>query len=120
MPYTIKDDEIAILVKPTFDEDGNWTQEVRTGMVMGKAIGENELAGRAAMISALNMAATLMYLDENPEFEYELSEIRQNMIAEMFPDLYAEALAQIEEEEGYTKDGNVLTLNAWTKTEGNA
>jgi hypothetical protein len=36
----------------------------------------------------------------------------------MFPDQYAEAL--IETDEGYEVKDNVILLNRWTKTKGNA
>ena len=120
MGYVVKDDEIAILLKPVFDEEGNWTFEIKTGMTMGKGVGEHEQAGRALMLAAINMSASLAYLQMYPDFEDELEDLRHEMLAELFPEIYAEAVAEVDKEMQYEKEGNVIKLNAWTKTQGNA
>ena len=36
MKYYIRDNEVAIVLKPhAFDEDGEWTGELSTGLVVG-------------------------------------------------------------------------------------
>ena len=120
MGYTVKDDEVAILVKPVFDEDGNWTYELRTGMTIGSGVGNHEQAGRAAMLAAINMSAALAYMQLYPDFEDELDDLRHDMLSELFPEIYAEAMEEVEQEMKYEKDGNIIKLNAWTKTQGNA
>jgi hypothetical protein len=120
MGYVVKDDEVAILLKPVYDEDGNWTFEIKTGMSMGSAVGNNEEAGRSLMLAAINMAASLAYLQMYPDFEEELEDLRHDMLAELFPEIYAQAMAEVNEEMKYEKEGNVIKLNAWTKTQGNA
>lgn len=120
MGYIVKDDEIAILLKPVFDEEGNWTFEIKTGITMGVDVGDLKEAGQALMLAAINMSASLAYLQMYPDFEEELEELRHEMLAELFPEIYAEAKAQVDEEMKYEKDGNVIKLNVWTKTQGNA
>jgi hypothetical protein len=38
----------------------------------------------------------------------------------MFPESYQAALKEEFEKNGYTEEDNVIILNRWTKTEGNA
>ena len=120
MGYVVKDDEVAILVKPVFDDEGNWTFEIKTGMTMGKHVGNDPKVGRAVMMAAINMSAALAYMQIYPDFEDELDDLRHEMLAELFPEMYAEALAEVDKEMEYETDGNVIKLNAWTKTQGNA
>lgn len=123
MSYKIKDDEVAVIVKPVMDEDGNWTLELATGLAFGAISSAPMPAAHAAFDAALSMAASLTFLSEYPEFEEELVEYKQVMLKDIFPEQYAAAEREISEEEKkdlYSKKGNVYTLNAFTKTQGNA
>lgn len=119
MSYTLKDDEIAIVLQPIMGEDGI-LDSIRTGLALGDEAGSDEQTGQTLMDAALAMAAVMQYCQDYPEFEYILDEYKAKLVKEMFPEQYAQAEAEIEAEEGYTSEGNVLTLNAWTKTEGSA
>ena len=118
MAYKLNSDEVAVLVKPVLDENGEWTQELKTGITFGSDV--KGIPGQAAVDAALTMAAALAFVQDNVDIMDYLDEYKHDMLKELYPDQYAEALEEYEESQGYTKDGNVITLNAWTKTEGNA
>lgn len=123
MSYEVKDDEVAVIIKPVMDEDGNWTLELATGLAFGAVINAPMPAAHAAFDAALSMAASLTFLSEYPDFEEELIAYKQEMLKDIFPKQYAAAEKEISEEEKrefYSKNGNVYTLNAFTKTKGNA
>ena len=118
MGYKLGSDEVAVLVKPVLDEDGEWTMELKTGITFGSDV--KGVPGQAAVDAALTMAAALAFVQDNVDILDYLDEYKHDMLKELYPDQYAEAVAEHEESQGYTKDGNVITLNAWTKTEGSA
>jgi hypothetical protein len=122
MGYELRDDELAVVLKPLYDENGN-LMSFRTGLAIGNSVGDEEAVGQLMMDAALNMAASLMYMESYPEFEDVLEDLKVTMLKEMFPDQYAEAEAEIEAEEQAAKEAygdNVVNLKWWTKTQGNA
>ena len=118
MGHEVEDGEVAIIVKPEIDEDGNWTGALRTGMLFGPT--KNPSATRAAMDLALTMAASTQVLDEYPDLLDYFDEARVDMIKEMFPTQYAESELELEKDMEYTTEGNVIKLTKWTKTMGEA
>ena len=118
MGYKLDSDEVAVLIKPIYNEDGEWVMELKTGITLGKDVkGE---AGQAAVDAAITMAAALAFVQDNDDILDYLDEYKHEILKEMYPNEYAEALREDEEASGYTTDGNVIKLNAWTKTQGNA
>lgn len=119
--YKVKDDEVAVVIKPVLDDDGNWNYELKTGITFGneleKYTGE---AGHAMLDAAISMAAALAYIQDYPDMLDMLDDYKHDMLAEIFPDQYAQVMAEQEAEEGYEKEDNVIRLNRWTKTQGNA
>jgi hypothetical protein len=71
---------------------------------------------RAALDEALTMSAAQKFLDLYPDAWEDFVVLRSDIMQAMFPDLYAEA----EEELDVVQDGNVYTLNKWSKTKGSA
>lgn len=119
MGYQLGSDEVAVLVKPVLDDDGEWTMELRTGITFGADV--KGVPGQAAVDAALTMAAALAFVQDNVDIMDYIDEYKHDMLKELYPDQYAEALKEYEEEEqGYKTDGNIITLTAWTKTEGSA
>ena len=119
MGYQLGSDEVAVLVKPVLDDDGEWTMELRTGITFGADV--KGVPGQAAVDAALTMAAALAFVQDNVDIMDYIDEYKHDMLKELYPDQYAEAVKEYEEEEqGYTTDGNIITLTAWTKTEGSA
>ena len=118
MGYKLGSDEVAVLIKPVVDEDGEWTMELKTGITFGKDV--KGISGQAAVDAALTSAAALAFVQDNEDIMEYLDEYKHEMLKELYPDQYAESLEEYENDRGYTKDGNVIKLNAWTKTQGNA
>ncbi len=122
MGYEVKGNEVAIIVAPQYDEDGSWNGVLTTGMIIGSKIQES-LAGSETINAALTMAAGLIYADMYPDFEDDIEDIKVGIVKDLFPDQYEQTIQELADEEdqkSYKKQGNVLSLNAWTKTKGNA
>lgn len=114
--YELEKGDIAIILKPEV-EDSQWTGSIKTGIVFGSASDETTGDGmRAALDEALTIIASQQFLDMYPEFIQDFDEIKTNLLQEMFPQQYQEA----ENELTTTVDGNVIKLNRWSKTKGNA
>jgi len=118
MAYEIKDGDIAVVISPDLDEDGEWTGILKTGLIFGES--QHPLAMRNAMDYALTMAASSDVLDEYPELHEYFDEARHKILKEMFPKQYAESELEVSKENEYTTDGNVIKLTKWTKTLGEA
>ena len=122
MGYELNKDEMAVVLKPQYDDKGE-LMSFRTGLALGGSVGDNELEGQLMMDAALSMAAVLMYLQEYPDFEDILDDYKAEMLQQMYPEKWAEAEAEVEAEEQAAKEansGNVVDLKWWTKTQGNA
>ena len=110
MGHTLKDDEIAIVIRPkNYEEewDGDVAIELRTS--------QDCPVPTTVMAHIMNVATMMSaFLDVAAEYPdvYELVEEHRNY------------LMGIDEDEEETleviQDGNVYTLNKWTKTKGNA
>jgi len=118
MGHEIEDDEVAIIIKPDIGEDGDWSGELKTGLVFGNA--SHPLATRAAMDLALTMASCINVLEQFPELFDYFEDSRHELLKEMFPKAYAESELEVDKEMDYTTDGNVIKLTKWTKTLGEA
>lgn len=122
MGYELNEDEMAVVIKPMYDDYGNLIS-FKTGLAIGSSVGKDEVIGKLMMDAALNMAASLVYTEEYPEFEDVLDEYKAEMLQQMFPEKWAEAEAEVEAEEQAAKEAysdNVVNLKWWTKTQGNA
>jgi hypothetical protein len=117
MAYEIKPGDIAIILHPIVEE-GEWTGAIKSGLVFGASGSEDGM--RAALDEALTMAAAQRFLEIYPDAWEDFSDLRHDILQEMFPNQYAEAEQEEADERGYEVDDNVVTLNRWTKTEGSA
>jgi hypothetical protein len=115
MGYEVKPGDVAIILHP-LTEEGEWTGHIKTGLVFGEA--ETHDGMKAALEEALTMAAAQSFLDKYPDAWDDFVELRGDLMREMFPDQYKEAL--IETDTGYKVEDNVIILNRWTKTKGSA
>ena len=118
MGYEVKDGDVAVIISPELDEDGQWTGVLKTGLYFGES--QNPLAMRSAMDYALTMAATTAVLEDYPELMEYFDDARHTILKEMFPKQYAESELEVDKEMEYTKEGNVIKLTKWTKTMGEA
>jgi hypothetical protein len=116
--YSLKKGEVGIIFKPVLDEYGEWTGSISTGLAFGGQ-GDPE-----AMHASMDMAITLIcippYMEEYPELEDDLVDYKHDVLSRLFPEAYNSAKDAVDKEREYTKEGNVITLTAWTKTEGSA
>ena len=109
--------QVAIVFTPIVDEQG-WTGTIHTGLLFGD---EKEREAMAhSMDMAITMAATERFLEDNPEFLDEYDYYKELLLEEMFPKQYQASVEEIENENKYSKEDNVIKLHRWTKTEGNA
>ena len=114
MPYTVKDDEVAILLKPaSFDVDGEWTGELETGLACGAMVQTN-VETMAYLVHLATLMGTFLAMAQEDEDLYEAVAERRDYIVNL--DKQKESV--YEKVEG--TDGKVLRLTRWTKTEGNA
>lgn len=117
MAYEIKPGDIAIVLHPVVEE-GEWNGSINTGLVFGEEGSEDGM--RAALDEALTMAAAQKFLEMYPNAWEDFSDIRHEILQEMFPEQYNQSVAEEDKKWGYEVDDNVLTINRWTKTKGNA
>jgi hypothetical protein len=109
--------QIAIVFTPVVEDD-EWTGAIHTGILFGDE--KHKFAMRHSMDMAVTMAATHNFLDDNPEFLEDFVYYKEAILKDMFPESYEAALKEEREKDGYIEDDNVIILNRWTKTEGNA
>ena len=82
MGHEIEDGEVAIIIKPDLDENGEWNGSLKTGLVFGDH--QHPMAMRAAMDLALTMAATTSVLDDFPDLFDYFDEARVQLVKEYF------------------------------------
>ena len=117
MAYEIKAGDVAIVLSPVIEE-GEWTGSIKTGMVFGAAGSEEGM--QAALDEALTMSAAQKFLELYPDAWEDFADLRSDIMQAMFPDLFAEAEADLEESKAVEVEGNVYKISRWTKTEGSA
>ena len=110
MGYTLSEDEIAIVIRPqNYEEDCNGDVSIELSASNDSPVPEMVMAH--IMNIATIMSAFLDVASEHPDI-YDLVEEHRNHL--MGVDEEEEEALEV------TREGNVYTLNAWTKTEGNA
>lgn len=114
MSYTLKEDELAIIIRPRgyTDPDG-WAGEVSISL----SNHEDTPVPTDVQAHVFNMATMMSaFLDlarEEPDLYDAVEDHRNYLMGIDVDDLE-------ENEEVVHKEGNVYTLNRWTKTEGSA
>ena len=110
MGYTLREDEMAIVIRPqNYEED--WNGDVSIELASSNDSPVPEMVMAHIMNIATMMSAFLDVASEHPDI-YDLVEEHRNHL--MGVDEEEEEALEV------TREGNVYTLNAWTKTEGNA
>jgi hypothetical protein len=115
MSLELAEDEFAIIIKPlNYSADGtDWAGDVSTGIGISET-STIPLTVTAHLVDiATLMSAFLDVINDYPDI-YEIVEERRD-----------ELLGLLEDEEerqrpAVSKEGNVYTLDIWTKTKGNA
>lgn len=115
MPMEIGDDEFAIVIKPkNYTGDGtDWSGDVATGIAISNESTIPVIVAAHLVDIATLMSAFLDVVNDYPD------------IYEIVADRRDELMGFLDEEEerkrpAVSKDGNVYTLDIWTKTKGNA
>jgi len=114
MPYEIKDDEVAILLRPaSFDEKGEWTGELETGLACG-AMKKTGIETMSHLVHLATLMGTFLEMAQEDEVLYESVADRRDYLISL--DKQEKPLYETVE----GTNGKVVRLTKWTKTEGNA
>ena len=109
MGHTLRDDELAIVIRPNnYEED--WDGDCSIELVSSPDNPVPNVVMAHIMNVATMMSAFLDVAAEHPDV-YELVEEHRN---------YLMGIEDEEEPLEVTREGNVYRLNTWTKTKGNA
>ena len=109
MAHTLRDDELAIVIRPNnYEED--WDGDCSIELVSSPDNPVPNIVMAHIMNVATLMSAFLDVAAEHPDV-YELVEEHRN---------YLMGIEDEEEPLEVTREGNVYRLNTWTKTKGNA
>lgn len=118
MPYELDDDEFAIIIRPINweEEDGtDWDGDCETAIGMSETCILPPYISQHVMDIATMMSTFLDVAADHPEI-FALVQQRRDKLLE----IYAEDLPEQVKRPTVEKDGNVYTLDIWTKTKGEA
>jgi len=112
MRYELEDDEIALVIKPLYEANGDREGDVATSVAMNETI-RLDLNIQRGMVNIITlMTSFLSYSDDKEELVDEVIKWREKLFAELDESPFAEYETD--------KDSNVITLTKLTKTKGNA
>jgi len=111
MGHSLDNDEIAIVISPVeYTDDGKWDGDTNVSIAISPEHNLPEPIINGIVDVATMMSAFLDIANEHPDI-YELVRDHRN---------YLMTLEDEEDKPVVTKDGNVYTLNKWSKTKGSA
>ena len=112
MGHSLDNDEIAIVISPVdYTDDGNWDGDTNVSIAISPQHNLPEPIINGIVDVATMMSAFLDIANEHPDI-YELVRDHRNYLMTFEDDE--------EDKPVVTKDGNVYTLNKWSKTKGSA
>jgi hypothetical protein len=120
MAYKLKDDEIALILRPiSFDRDGNWSGLISTSLAVGVESGLDQSILADLVRCATFLSTFLNIAHEFPDIMEIVEERRDEMLNMLHEDLEEEknGLPGIKV---HAKDGNVIMFGPTTKTKGRA
>jgi len=112
MRYELEDDEVALVIKPLYEANGEWEGDVATGVAMNETISLDINIQRGLVNIITLMTSFLSYSDDKEELVDEVLKWRDKL----FEDLDESPFAEYETD----KDNNIITLTKFTKTKGSA
>ena len=118
MPYELDDNEFAIIIRPInwSEEDGtDWEGDCETAIGMSDTSTLPYFIAQHVMDIATMMSTFLDVAADHPEI-FALVQQRRDKLLELYGDDVPEQVKRPTVE----KDGNVYTLDIWTKTKGEA
>ena len=112
MGHSLDNDEIAIVISPVdYTDDGNWDGDTNVSIAISPEHNLPEPIINGIVDVATMMSAFLDIANEHPDI-YELVRDHRN---------YLMTLEDDEDDNSVViKEGNVYTLNKWSKTKGSA
>jgi len=112
MGHSLNNDEIAIVISPVdYTDDGNWDGDTNVSIAISPEHNLPEPIINGIVDVATMMSAFLDIANEHPDI-YELVRDHRN---------YLMTLEDDEDDNSVViKEGNVYTLNKWSKTKGSA
>ena len=113
MGHSLDNDEIAIVISPVdYTDNGNWDGDTNVSIAISPEHNLPEPIINGIVDVATMMSAFLDIANEHPDI-YELVRDHRN---------YLMTLEEEDEEDNSVviKEGNVYTLNKWSKTKGSA
>ena len=112
MGHSLDNDEIAIVISPVdYTDDGNWDGDTNVSIAISPEHNLPEPIINGIVDVATMMSAFLDIANEHPDI-YELVRDHRN---------YLMTLEDEEDDNSVViKEGNVYTLNKWSKTKGSA
>ena len=112
MGHSLDNDEIAIVISPVdYTDNGNWDGDTNVSIAISPEHNLPEPIINGIVDVATMMSAFLDIANEHPDI-YELVRDHRNYLMTLEDDE--------EDKPVVTKDGNVYTLNKWSKTKGSA
>jgi len=114
MSHSLKAEEIAIVIRPENYEDDDWDGDVSINLAIAKDSPVPADVQAHVMNLATMMSTFLDVANERPDL-FELVEERRNYLMGI-----VEEEMEAAQELDVVQDGNVYTLNKWSKTEGSA
>lgn len=112
MRYELEDDEVALVIKPLYEANGEWEGDVATGVAKNETISLDINIQRGMVNIITLMTSFLSYSDDKEELVDEVLKWRDKL----FEDLDESPFAEYETD----KDSNIITLTKFTKTKGSA
>jgi hypothetical protein len=111
MRYLLGDDELALVIRPSMNETG--VLDIDTKVVINKSNDMDDMVLAYAHHMLTMMSAFWIWCEENDAEEVfeSVEELRNNLLG---------FTPEEDEDNSYKKEGNVIRLTRWTKTEGNA
>ena len=111
MGHDLDNDEIAIVISPVdYKDDGSWEGETNVSIAISPEHNLPDPIINGIVDVATMMSAFLDIANEHPDI-YELVKEHRD---------YLVAMDAEDEKPVVTREGNVYTLNKWTKTKGSA
>tara|TARA_R100001440_G_scaffold32795_2_gene51601 strand:+ start:1002 stop:1337 length:336 start_codon:yes stop_codon:yes gene_type:complete len=111
MGHDLDNDEIAIVISPVdYKDDGSWEGETNVSIAISPEHNLPDPIINGIVDVATMMSAFLDIANEHPDIYQLVKEHRDYLVA-----MDAE-----DEKPVVTREGNVYTLNKWTKTKGSA
>ena len=115
MSYTLEDDEVGIILRPLYPKGKDtWEGDVSTNIVMAGKANKIESDVKYDLLNIITLMSTFLdYVHQNPDVLEDVENYRDYLFEQTFQEDLKQAYTT---EEG----SNVVKLNIFTKTRGNA